>query len=185
MNAFLYNRETASANLVQFSVSRIKIFLPRNGGTVGGCIVLWKAHKLRGLTGKADSPGVAGTDPELIRAPRTKVFNDQVSVQGRSYGLLPDLGTFLAILHCVPRNSAVSGAGWGQPAEDDGGAAPLLCDWAVGGCGDTLHLNCSRCGCSPVVVCCYAGINPTILGHQVADLEGAFPRITGGDGVCC
>jgi hypothetical protein len=58
-----------------------------------GLTVLWKAHKLRGLTGKADSPGVAGTDPELIRAPRTKVFNDQVSVQGRSYGLLPDLGT--------------------------------------------------------------------------------------------
>lgn len=41
-----------------------------------GLTVLWEAHKLRGLTGKADSPGVAGTDPELIRAPRTKVFND-------------------------------------------------------------------------------------------------------------
>lgn len=39
----------------------------------------------------------------------------------------------------------------------------------------TLHFNCSRRGRGAVVVCCYAGINPTVLGHQIADLQGDFP----------
>lgn len=59
---------------------------------VAGLTVFWKPHELRGLAGKADPPGVAGTDSELIRAPGTEVFDDEVSVQGRSYRLLPGLG---------------------------------------------------------------------------------------------
>lgn len=58
-----------------------------------GLTVLWESHKLWGLAGKADTPGVTGADSELIRTPRTEVFDDEVSVQGRSYRLLPGLGT--------------------------------------------------------------------------------------------
>lgn len=58
-----------------------------------GLTVFWKSHKLWWLAGKTDSPGVTGTDSELIRTPRTEVFDDEVSVQGRSYRLLPGLGT--------------------------------------------------------------------------------------------
>lgn len=58
-----------------------------------GLTVFWKSDELRGLAGKADPPGVTGTDSELIRTPGTEVFNDEVSVQGRSYRLLPGLGT--------------------------------------------------------------------------------------------
>lgn len=60
---------------------------------VVGLTVLWKSHELRGLAGEADPPGVAGTDSELIRAPGAEVFDDEVSVQGRRYRLLPGLGT--------------------------------------------------------------------------------------------
>lgn len=58
-----------------------------------GLTIFWKSHELRGLTGKADPPGVTGTDSELVRTPGTEVFNDKVSVQGRSHRLLPGLGT--------------------------------------------------------------------------------------------
>lgn len=58
-----------------------------------GLTVLGESYKLRGLAGKADPPGVAGADSELIRTPRTEVLDDEVSVQGRSHGLLPGLGT--------------------------------------------------------------------------------------------
>lgn len=42
----------------------------------------------------------------------------------------------------------------------------------------TLHLHRGGRGRGPVVVGGYAGVNPTVLGHEVADLQGDFPRIT-------
>lgn len=47
--------------------------------------------------------------------------------------------TFLSVLHGVTRNSAVSRAGRGQPAEDHGGAASLLGNGAVGGRWNTCR----------------------------------------------
>lgn len=44
--------------------------------------------------------------------------------------------TFLSVLHGVARDGAVARAGRGQPAQDHGGAAPLLGDGAVGGRGN-------------------------------------------------
>lgn len=42
----------------------------------------------------------------------------------------------------------------------------------------TLHFNRSGRRCGPVVVGCNAGINPTVLGHQITDLQGDLPGIT-------
>lgn len=47
--------------------------------------------------------------------------------------------TFLSVLHGVARDGAVAGAGWGQPAQDHRGAAPLLGDGAVGGRGNACR----------------------------------------------
>lgn len=46
--------------------------------------------------------------------------------------------TFLSVLHGVAGNSAVSRAGWGQPAEDHRRAASLLGNGAVGGGWNTF-----------------------------------------------
>lgn len=42
----------------------------------------------------------------------------------------------------------------------------------------TLHFDGSRRWCGAVVICCYAGINTAVLGHQIADFQGDFPGIT-------
>ena len=42
----------------------------------------------------------------------------------------------------------------------------------------TLHFNRSGRGRGPQVVGCDAGINPTVLGHQITDLQGDLPGVT-------
>lgn len=67
---------------------------------------------------------------------KSQVHDPEDLPRGSKYGK-EEQHTFFTVLHRVPRNSAVPGAGWGQPAEDDRGAASLLSYGPVGGCGNT------------------------------------------------